>query len=192
MTTLIERFKKQSKALVNAVKAGDAKAIARVQAVRHEGVLHFGLMKAQHVVAREAGFKSWDELIHASESQLRLSLSPAEAIAPSFFVKDLARSIDWYVRVLGFRVDWKSADHAGVRRGPALIVLVQAGTAPEGLSYKAACHLRLTTGVDDYVAQIQAAGQPLTATVKDRPEYGMREAAVRDPDGNDIYIAQEI
>jgi catechol 2,3-dioxygenase-like lactoylglutathione lyase family enzyme len=25
-----------------------------------------------------------------------------EAIAPSFFVKDLGRSIDWYVRVLGF------------------------------------------------------------------------------------------
>ena len=48
------------------------------------------------------------------------------------------------------------------------------------------------SGVDDYVAQIQAAGQPLAATVKDRPEYGMREAAVRDPDGNDIYIGQEI
>jgi catechol 2,3-dioxygenase-like lactoylglutathione lyase family enzyme len=194
MTTLslIEHFKKQSKALVKAIKAGDAKAIARVQAVRHEGVLHFGLMKAQHVVAREVGFKSWDELIHASESQLRLALSPVEAIAPNFFVKDLARSVDWYVRVLGFRVAWKAADHAGVRRGPVLIVLVQAGTAPEGVSYKAACHLRLTSGVDEFVAQIQAAGQPLTATVKDRPEYGMREAAVRDPDGNDIYIGQEI
>jgi catechol 2,3-dioxygenase-like lactoylglutathione lyase family enzyme len=199
MTTisLIEHFKKQSKALVKAVKTRDPKAIARVQAVRHEGVLHFGLMKAQHVVAREGGFKSWDELIHASESQLRSALSPAEAVAPSFFVTDLGRSIEWYVRVLGFRVGWQAADHAGVRRGPALIVLVQIGTptmseAPAGVRYKSACHLRLTSGVDDYVAQIEAAGQPLTATVKDRPEYGMREAAVRDPDGNDIYIGQQI
>jgi catechol 2,3-dioxygenase-like lactoylglutathione lyase family enzyme len=190
-TSLIERFKKQSKALVKAVKAGDPEAIARVQAIRHEGVVRFGLMKAQHVVAREAGFKSWEELIHASEDQRRSALSPAQAIAPNFFVKDLARSIDWYVRVLGFRVDWKAADHAGVRLGRVLIVLVQATAAP-GLSYKAACHLRLASGVDDYVAQIQAAGESLTAAVKDRPEYGMREAAVRDPDGNDIYIGQEI
>jgi catechol 2,3-dioxygenase-like lactoylglutathione lyase family enzyme len=115
-----------------------------------------------------------------------------EAIAPDFFVKDLGRSIDWYVRVLGFRVAFQAADYAGVSLGPATIVLVQVGTAPAGLRYKAACHLRLASGVDDYVAQIQAAGQPLTATVKDRPEYGMREAAVRDPDGNDIYIGLEI
>jgi len=42
----------------------------------------------------------------------------------------------------------------------------------------------------EYAAQIQATGQPLTAAPEDRPEYGMREAAVRDPDGNDIYIGQ--
>lgn len=191
-TSLIEHFKKQSKALAKAVKAGDPKAIARVQAVRHEGVLHFGLMKAQHVVAREVGFESWDDLIHASESDLRSALTPADAIAPNFFVKDLARSVDWYVRVLGFRVAWRAADHAGVRLGPVGIVLVQAKNAPEGVSYKAACHLRLNSGVDEYVAKIEAAGQALAATLKDRPEYGMREAAVRDPDGNDIYIGQEI
>lgn len=194
MTTisLIEHFKKQSKALVKAVKAGDPKAIARVQAVRHEGVLHFGVMKAQHVVAREGGFKSWDDLIHASESDLQQALSPAEAVAPSFFVTDLLRSIAWYVRVLGFRVAWQAADHAGVRRGPALIVLAQVRTAPAGVRYQSACHLRLGSGVDEYVAQIEAAGQTMTATPQDHPEYGMREAAVRDPDGNDIYIGQDL
>ena len=115
-----------------------------------------------------------------------------EAIAPSFFVKDLSRSVDWYVRVLGFGVAWKAADHAGVRLGPALIVLAQVDAPPPGVSYKGACHLRVASDVDDYVAQIEAAGQPLTATLKDHPEYGMREATVRDPDGNDIYIGQEI
>jgi len=115
-----------------------------------------------------------------------------EAIAPTFFVRDLDRSVDWYVRVLGFGVEWKAADHAGVRLGPALIVLAQVPTAPAGVTYKSACHLRLASSVDDYAAQIEAAGQPLTAKVKDRPEYGMRDACVRDPDGNDIYIGQEI
>jgi catechol 2,3-dioxygenase-like lactoylglutathione lyase family enzyme len=115
-----------------------------------------------------------------------------EAIAPSFFVKDLGSSVDWYVRVLGFGVAFQAADYAGVRLGPALIVLAQVGTTPAGLSYKGACHLRLASGVDDYVAQIEAAGQPLTAAAKDRPEYGLREAHVRDPDGNDIYIGQDI
>ncbi len=71
-----------------------------------------------------------------------------EAIAPSFFVTDLDRSVDWYVRVLGFGVAWKAADHAGVRLGPAVIVLGQA-MAPAGLRYKSACHLRLASGVDD-------------------------------------------
>ena len=46
--------------------------------------------------------------------------------------------------------------------------------------------------MDAYVAQIEAAGQPLTAPATDRPEYGLREAAVRDPDGNDIYIGQDL
>ena len=63
------------------------------------------------------------------------SMPTVEAIAPSFFVQDLDRSIEWYVRVLGFQIAWKAAD---------------------------------------------------------RPEYGMREAAVRDPDGNDIYIGQDL
>ncbi|HEY2743155.1 MAG TPA: VOC family protein [Polyangia bacterium] len=111
-----------------------------------------------------------------------------EAITPTLVVEDLARSIDWYVRVLGFAVEFQAADYAGVKLGPAMIMLVRAAA----VSYKGACHVRLASGVDDYVAQIEAAGQPLAATAKDRPEYGMREACVRDPDGNDIYIGQDL
>ncbi|MBS2029031.1 MAG: VOC family protein [Deltaproteobacteria bacterium] len=112
-----------------------------------------------------------------------------ESVAPSFFVNDVARSVDWYVKVLGFNVAFHGSDYAGVSIGAATIVLVRAGTKPAG---KSACHLRLASGVDAYAAQIEAAGQALAAVPQDRSEYGMREAAVRDPDGNDIYIGQAL
>ena len=113
-----------------------------------------------------------------------------ESIAPQFFVEDLGRSVDWYVRALGFRVAFQSAAYAGLSLGPATIVLVQAGTPLTGP--RPACHLRLSSRLDEYVAQIEATGQPLSAAPKDRPEYGMREAAVRDPDGNTIYLGQDL
>ena len=114
-----------------------------------------------------------------------------EAITPSFFVADLDRAIEWYVRVLRFEVAFRAEEFAGVRLGAAMIVLVRA-VPTEGVRYRSACHLRLAGGVDEYAAQIEAAGEQLAARVKDRPEYGMREAAVRDPDGNDIYFGQEL
>ena len=114
-----------------------------------------------------------------------------ESIAPQFFVEDLRRSVEWYVRVLGFAVAFQSEDYAGVRLGPASIVLLQVGPAATG-HYEGACHLRIGSGIDDYIAQIEATGQALTATLKDRLGYGMREATVRDPDDNVIYIGQEM
>ena len=103
----------------------------------------------------------------------------AEAIAPIFSVADLARAVEWYERVLGFRVEFRAADYAGVALGPVTILLKVAKTPAAG-----ECHLRVSN-VDEYVAQITV---PLAADLKDRPEYGMREAAVRDPDGNVIYV----
>jgi hypothetical protein len=53
---------------------------------------------------------------------------------------------------------------------------------------KGAFHLRLTGGIDEYVAAIVATGQPLAAPLNDIGD--MRGATVRDPDGNDVYIGQ--
>ena len=53
-------------------------------------------------------------------------------------------------------------------------------------------YARLRSGLDEYVSAIQGRGQTLTAPLKDHPEYGMREATVRDPDNNDIYIGQPL
>ena len=113
------------------------------------------------------------------------------AVSPTFFVQDVRKSVEWYVRVLGFHVAFDAGDYVGVALGPAEIHLAQRGKRPrEGLRYKAGCYLRIASGVDEYIAQIQATGEPLVSPLKDHPDYGMREATVRDPDGNDIYIGQ--
>ena len=108
------------------------------------------------------------------------------AVKPTFFVSDVKRSADWYVRVLGFEIEFMSDDYAGVGLGPVRIHLAQAPKAIKGAAY-----LQLASGVDEYVAQIVARGHALTHPVKDH-DYGMREATVRDPDGNDLYIGQVI
>jgi catechol 2,3-dioxygenase-like lactoylglutathione lyase family enzyme len=118
-------------------------------------------------------------------------------VVPTFFVADVRRSADWYVRVLGFTTAFIAEEpgqlpsYGGVELGPARIHLAQLQTTPPGMAIKGACYLRLERGVDEYIARIEATGQPLASALKDH-DYGMREATVRDPDGNDLYIGQAI
>jgi len=109
------------------------------------------------------------------------------AVVPTFFVPDVRKAADWYVRVLGFSHEFMTDDYAGVTLGPVTIHLAQFSKALKG-----ACYLRLARGLDAYVAEIVARGHALTAPPKDHPEYGMREVTVRDLDGNDIYIGQPL
>jgi catechol 2,3-dioxygenase-like lactoylglutathione lyase family enzyme len=108
-----------------------------------------------------------------------------------FFVQDAKRSIEWYTRVLGFRLLFEVGEYCGIGREDAEIHLAQRGGGAAGVSYKAGCYLRIASGIDEYVASIVATGQSLVASLKDH-DYGMREATVRDPDGNDIYIGQPL
>jgi hypothetical protein len=65
----VEYHRKQAKALARAFREGDADAIRRAGAVlgdrAHE---RFVLADAQHVVARESGFRTWRELRLAQDS----------------------------------------------------------------------------------------------------------------------------
>jgi hypothetical protein len=65
----MEYQRKQAKALVRAFRAGDAQAVRRAHAVlgdrSHE---RFALSDAQHVIAREQGYRTWAELKQAAAS----------------------------------------------------------------------------------------------------------------------------
>jgi len=112
-------------------------------------------------------------------------------VVPTFFVSDLRKSVDWYQRVLGFKTAFLLEDYAGLDLGPARIHLAQHQAKNPAVVYKGACYLRLDDGVDEYVSSILAKGQKLTSPLKNH-DYGMREATVRDPDGNDLYVGQPL
>jgi catechol 2,3-dioxygenase-like lactoylglutathione lyase family enzyme len=112
-----------------------------------------------------------------------------EKTIPVLFVQDAKRAVAWYTRVLGFRVRFEEeeGEYVGLECGGAQIHLAQRG-APQGVRLKGAFQLRLTGGIDEYVAAIVATGEPLAAPLNDMGD--MRGATVRDPDGNDVYIGQ--
>jgi hypothetical protein len=65
----LERYRKDAKALVRAARGGDAEAWRRAEAVLGERARErFRLSDAQHVVAREHGYRTWPELKRAAET----------------------------------------------------------------------------------------------------------------------------
>ena len=109
-----------------------------------------------------------------------------ERAIPTLFVSDLEAALAWYEDVLGFRMTFRVADYAGLSLGGAYIHLAR--WEPP---ITAAFYLRLVHGVDEFVGSIEAKGARLTSALKDQ-NYGMREATVHDPDGNEVYIGQPL
>lgn len=68
-------LQKKSKALRSAVANSDGDAVQRVAAVLRAGTEAFSLQKAQHIVAVEAGFKTWGALRAASDVALGLAVA---------------------------------------------------------------------------------------------------------------------
>jgi hypothetical protein len=68
----LEHCRKDAKRLLRAVKAGDADALGRARLVLGERVQRrFALSEAQHVVARERGYRSWSALAHEPAEPVR-------------------------------------------------------------------------------------------------------------------------
>jgi catechol 2,3-dioxygenase-like lactoylglutathione lyase family enzyme len=112
-----------------------------------------------------------------------------EKTIPVLFVQSAERSVEWFTRVLGFRLRFSEdgGEYVGIDRDGAQIHLAQRG-ARDGVRLKGAIQLRLSSGIDEYVAAIVATGEALVAPLGEG--NGVRGATVRDPDGNDIYLGQ--
>jgi catechol 2,3-dioxygenase-like lactoylglutathione lyase family enzyme len=55
-----------------------------------------------------------------------------EAVSPILRVQDLSASTDYYVRMLGFAIDWQGPDFASVSRGKCHIFLSQGDQGQPG------------------------------------------------------------
>jgi uncharacterized glyoxalase superfamily protein PhnB len=120
-------------------------------------------------------------------------------IVPTFFVADVLKAAQWYERVLGFKTAFIAQDpgapaiYGGVELGPARIHLARFDRSGPPLKWGVigigAAYLRLESGVDELVAAAQAAGGEIISPLSDH-DYGMREATIRDLDGNHLYLGQ--
>jgi catechol 2,3-dioxygenase-like lactoylglutathione lyase family enzyme len=109
-----------------------------------------------------------------------------EGISPWFPVSDIAAAVAFYRARLGFDLGWIWGDpptHANVCRGAIDISLMQ--KPPEAGTGEAYVALR---GVDAYFAELR--GRGVEVSELDDREYGMRDFALVDPDGNRLVFGE--
>lgn len=114
-----------------------------------------------------------------------------ESVSPILSVHDLAQSIDFYRRALGFELAWswgEPPDIAAICRDSVEITLTQrAGSKPAG-----GAHIYLgVSDIDRCYASLVDAGVRIVVPIADRP-YGMRDFRMADPSGNELSIGQVI
>jgi catechol 2,3-dioxygenase-like lactoylglutathione lyase family enzyme len=110
-------------------------------------------------------------------------------VAPSIYVRDMQRSLDFYCDVLGFSVVFTNGlpiCFAVLKRDAANVNLcLQPGRA--GM-----CHAHiLLTGLDSFYASLVKAGVLVRQPPKVQ-EWGLRDIVVADADGNTFEFAEVV
>lgn len=147
---------------------------------RSRETLVYGSTRAQW---RECDVGSVDETVVSESSQPRFY-----GIEPILEVADLATSLQFYSRQLGFTVEFEFGDpvsHAGLFRGDwstqgARLQLTQRASASRIPS--AALYLIVAPRLDMLYEEFQRRDVPILEAIATRP-WGRREFSVRDPDG---------
>ena len=113
------------------------------------------------------------------------------SVSPFLGVEDLSAVLAFYRDKLGFSLAWEwgdPAEMASVCRDEVELTLVTRSDARPGGISRLYLHI---DGIDDYHAQLQAAGVAITVAIGDRP-YGMRDFSVTDPAGNVLCFGQAL
>jgi uncharacterized glyoxalase superfamily protein PhnB len=109
-----------------------------------------------------------------------------------FHVSNLENSISFYTEKLGFNIDFKFGEpptYAGLSLGSVCLHISSAypykNNTGHGNLYV------MFNEVDDIYNKLVSADVSFYSPIEDR-EYGMRDFAIKDPDGNQIGIGAEI
>lgn len=115
----------------------------------------------------------------------------AECASTVFHVSDQDAALAYYTGTVGFSLDFRYGPLIGVLHGAVSIHLC--GHDPEGNKQPAGNgHIYIFCDeVDVYFRDINARGAVILTPPDDRA-YGMRDFAVKDPDGNILAFGQSI
>ena len=106
-------------------------------------------------------------------------------------VSDLPASLSYYCDILGFSEDFRFGDYVGLLHGNVFVHLN--GQVNQGIKkIPGGAHLCIDCDtVDSFYEQNKAKGALITVTLDDR-DYGMRDFAVNDPEGNTLVFGSSI
>jgi predicted enzyme related to lactoylglutathione lyase len=116
-----------------------------------------------------------------------------ESIMPEMPVRNLSAAVEFYTKVLAFRLEHLHGDeYAVMRRENVRIGLMRATPEwPPGIGRMYA----FLRGIDDFAAAVDAAigpaGGKLIEPLAPRP-YGLKDFAVSDPDGNRLAFGEDL
>jgi uncharacterized glyoxalase superfamily protein PhnB len=208
----LENLKKQAKLVLRWHRTGYYPVAAQIRAILPrfrdlsdtQIMSHaFKLGDAQELIARQAGFDSWQALkqgietmiSHTGQTAAKPVLVGAE---PQLFVADIKASCDFFIQRLGFAIVFVYGEppfYAQVRRDGARLNLrcvdepVVDGPLREREDLLSAS---MTVATAEEIKQLflefQSAGAAFHQTLKAKP-WGARDFVVKDPDGNLLSFA---
>ena len=208
----LENLRKQAKLYVRWHRDGHHPVAAEIRALvprfrdltdRQILASPFRLGDAQELVARQAGFESWQALkkgVQAmTDTAVPISAAPElTRVEAQLFVADIKASCAFFTSTLGFEVVFTYGAppfYGQVKRGNARLNLrlvcepVFAGDIREREQLlSASMTVDSSAALRQLFLQYQAAGADFQQTLKQQP-WGARDFIVRDPDGNLLLFA---
>ena len=208
----LENLKKQAKLILRWHRERHYPVAAQIRAVlprfRHlsdpEILTHaFKLGDAQEMVARQAGFDSWQALTSgiatmpqpAAKTETRPIIS---ATAAQLFVADIEASCDFFVEKLGFSIVFVYGQppfYAQVKRDSGLINLrcmdrpvIDPALRDRETLLSSDMGVNTAEEIKRLFLEFQAKGVTLFQTLRKEP-WGAKTFIVKDPDGNLLLFA---
>jgi catechol 2,3-dioxygenase-like lactoylglutathione lyase family enzyme len=163
----------------------------------------FKLGDAQELVARQAGFESWQALktgLSAMPSQAKQMPSRAvfTAAEPQLFAADIKKSCEFFTQKLGFSIVFVYGEppfYAQVKRDGARLNLrcvdspvIDPALRDRESLLSAALTVDTADAIKALFLEYQAAGIAFHQTLKKEP-WGAKNFIIKDPDGNLLLFA---